>query len=104
MDIINAEKVMMILTNKSVSFGVAMLLNISELKKLADQFDSNLYLLPSSVHEILAICSDQNIDVSYLTDMVNEANNKVVKPEDYLSDHVYYFDREKREVTMAVPA
>ena len=104
MDIINTEKVMMILTNKSVSFGAAMLLNISELKKLADQFDSNLYLLPSSVHEILAICSDQNTDVSYLTDMVNEVNNKVVKHEDYLSDHVYYFDREKCEVTMAVPA
>ncbi len=104
MDIINTEKVMMILTNKSVSFGAAMLLNISELKKLADQFDSNLYLLPSSVHEILAICSDQNTDVSYLTDMVNGVNNNVVRPEDYLSDHVYYFDREKCEVTMAVPA
>lgn len=104
MDIINTENVMMVLTNKSVSFGAAMLLNISELKKLADQFDSNLYLLTSSVHEILAICSDQNTDVSYLTDMVNEVNNNVVKHEDYLSDHVYYFDREKCEVTMAAPA
>ena len=81
-----------------------MLLNIPVLKKLADQLDSNLYLLPSSVHEIIAVRSDPNTDVSYLTEMVNEANNYVVEPENYLSDHVYYFDREKCEVTIAVPA
>lgn len=104
MDVMPIEKEMIVLANQSLFFGAAMLLNISVLKKLADQLDSNLYLLPSSVHEIIAVRSDPNTDVSYLTEMVNEANNYVVEPEDYLSDHVYYFDREKCEVTIAVPA
>ena len=104
MDVMPIEKEMIVLANQSLFFGAAMLLNISVLKKLADQLDSNLYLLPSSVHEIIAVRSDPNTDVSYLTEMVNKANNYVVEPEDYLSDHVYYFDREKREVTIAVPA
>lgn len=103
-DIMVKEKEMIVLTNQSLSFGAAMLLNIPELKKLSDQLDSDLYLLPSSIHEILAIRPDQNIGVSHLTKMVNEVNNEVVGPEDYLSDHVYYYDREKCEVTIAVPA
>ncbi len=104
MDSMVKEKGMMVLTNQSLSFGAVMLLNIPELKKLADQLDSDIYLLPSSVHEILAIRPDQNIGVSHLTKMVNEVNNEVVEPEDYLSVHLYYFDREKCEVTIAVPA
>lgn len=104
MDILMKEKEMIVLTNQSLSFGAAMLLNKPELKKLADRFDSNLYLLPSSVHEIIAVRSDQNADVSYLAEMVNVVNSDVVEPGEYLSDHVYYFDREKCEVTIAVPA
>ncbi len=104
MNIMMKEKEMIVLTNQSLSFGAAMLLNMPELKKLADQFGSNLYLLPSSVHEIIALRSDQNTDVSYLTEMVNGVNNDVLEPGEYLSDHVYYFDREKCEVTIAIPA
>ncbi len=50
-DIADMENLIMVLTNKAVHFGAAMLLNLHELKKLADQVDSDLYLLPSSVHE-----------------------------------------------------
>lgn len=98
------KKPMTVLTNKPGFFGAAMLLNTQELKRLADQFCSDLYLLPCSLHEILAVCPCADKDVSYLTDMVNEANSSAVLPEDYLSGHVYYFDREKGEVTMAIPA
>ena len=104
MDIMMKEKEMIVLTNQSFSFGAAMLLNKPELKKLADQLGSDLYLLPSSVHEIIVVRSDQNADVSYLTEMVNGVNNNVLEPGEYLSAHVYYFDREKCEVTIAVPA
>lgn len=97
-------EVMTVLTSRSLSFGAAMLLNVHELKKLADRLDSDLYLLPSSVHEILAVCSRQTADVSYLMDTVNEVNNVAVGPEEYLSDNVYFFDRETCEVTIARPA
>lgn len=103
-DIVDEEKEMIVLTNQSLSFGAAMLLNMPELKKLSDLLDSDLYLLPSSIHEIIAIRSDQNIDVSRLAEVVNEVNNDVLEPGEYLSDHVYYFDREKCEVTIAALA
>ena len=68
----STDKVMMVLTNKLTYFGAAMRLNIPELEKLADQLDSSLYLLPSSVHEVLSIGSDSNTDIACLTNMVTE--------------------------------
>lgn len=103
-DIMVKEKEIMVLTNQSFTFGAAMLLNIPELKRLAAQLDSNLYLLPCSVHEILAIGLNQKLDVSCLAEIVNDVNSKGVEPEEYLSNHVYYFNRERCEVTIAVPA
>lgn len=97
------EKEIIVLSNREKDYGAAMLLNIPELKKLADRFNSDLYLLPSSVHEILAIRSDQNTDISNLMDIVQDVNRSVVEPEDYLSDHVYYFDRKKCGIEIAVP-
>ncbi len=97
------EPLLITLSNKALSFGGAMLLNIPVLKKLADALNSSLYLLPSSVHEVLAICPDPVRNLSFLTDMVKEINQFAVTPEEYLSDNVYYFDREKCEIGMAVP-
>lgn len=80
-----------------------MLLNIPVMKKLADALNSSLYLLPSSIHEILAVRPDSIRDLSYLTDAVKGINQTSVAPEEYLSDNVYYFDRERCEIGMAVP-
>lgn len=98
-----SEKDMIVLTSRNLEYGAAMLLNTPELKKLADRFNSDLYLLPSSVHEILAVRTDQNRDISLLMDMVQDANQTVVRDEDYLSDCIYYFDRKKCEIKIAVP-
>lgn len=97
------EPLLITLSNKALSFGGAMLLNIPVLKKLADALNSSLYLLPSSVHEVLAVCPDPVRNLSYLTDTVKEINQFAITPEEYLSDNVYYFDRERCEIVMAVP-
>ncbi len=97
------EKLLITLSNKGLSIGGAMLLNIPVLKKLADALNSSLYLLPSSIHEILAVCPDPARDLSYLTDMVKELNQTSVSPEEYLSDNVYYFDRERYVIGIAIP-
>ena len=51
----------------------------------------------------LAVRTDQNRDISLLMDMVQDANQTVVRDEDYLSDCIYYFDRKKCEIKIAVP-
>ena len=98
------SELMMMLTNKELSYGAAMLTNTDALKKLADQLNSSLYLLPSSVHEIFAVCPDSATNIQKLVDMVKEANSQFIPSDIYLSDHVYYFDRDKCEVEVASPA
>ena len=51
-----------------------------------------LFLLPSSLHEILAVPNHGQFTFQELLDMVTEINGAVVAPQDILSDNVYHFD------------
>ncbi len=95
---------MITLSNKDMLYGAAMLTNTDELKKLADRLDSSLYLFPSSVHEIFAVCASFTTDIEFSTNMIKDINDTIIEPEVYLSDNLYYFDREKCEVKIAIPA
>lgn len=105
---------MYMLSNRSKLNGSACLLYRDLLKNFADRLNSDLYILPSSVHEVLIIpaasktfsdmrgsCGEA-ADASYraLSDMVKEVNATQLSPEDILSDHVYYFSRESCRLTM----
>lgn len=71
------------------------------LHKLATQIESDLYILPSSVHECMV--TPANIDVPYnLADMVREINLTEVAIEDRLSNLVYHYSRTTRKLTIAV--
>lgn len=52
------------------------------------------YILPSSIHEVLAMPIDF-APLDYLLGVVKEVNKSVVVPEDRLSDAVYSFDHNK---------
>ena len=89
---------MWIFSNKKRMNGaVVMILYKSEFKTFADKQGSNLYILPSSVHELIVIPENRlgNIDMtlSGLKSMVEEVNKEEVSSEDKLSDSVYYYDR-----------
>ena len=58
----------------------------------------NFYILPSSIHEVLVIKDDGAFGVEQLREMVMGVNAQEVKPEDFLSDNVYYYDGENVSV------
>ncbi len=90
---------MQILTNKGRIFGAACILYPGVLQRIADEVQANLYILPSSVHEVILIAVTGEEDVHFLKRMVREVNATQVLPEEVLSDSVYYFDREKHEIS-----
>ena len=49
-------------------------------------------MLPSSVHEVLAIPADPSLKVTDLQQLVMEANLLHVPMDERLSDNVYYYD------------
>ena len=90
-----------ILTNGDQYYGAAGILNKKLLMKYANQMDSNLYLIPSSVNEILIFPDNKGVETKGLNRMIEEINREQVDLELRLSDHAYYYDREIGEITIA---
>lgn len=91
---------MYVLSNRSGIFGAAGMLYDEELQKLAERLGSDLYILPSSIHEIIAV-SAAGKDPNELARMVQVINSDEVKPEDRLSGQIYFYDRGIRKLSMA---
>ena len=59
---------------------------------MAERLKDSLYLLPSSVHEVIAIPASAAGDPKELPSLVQEINLTEVAPEEILSDCVYYYN------------
>ena len=94
-EIENVESEMYVLTNKSKIRGATGILNQELLEQFAEQCDSNFYILPSSVHEVILLIEEESMDIGELNEMVRQINEDQVPREDVLEEHVYYYDREK---------
>ena len=99
-EIENVESEMYVLTNRSKIRGATGILNQELLEQFAEQFNSNYYILPSSVHEVILLIEEESMDVGELNEMVRQINEDQVPREDVLEDHVYYYDREMRRIEM----
>lgn len=80
-----------VLTNQSCLFGAAALYYPGVLFECANQLESDFYILPSSVHEVLFLKTEDG-EVERLRKMVEEVNKERILEEDVLSDHVYRYD------------
>lgn len=72
----------------------------NELHELAENLESDLYILPSSVHEVLAV-STELTEPEELAQMVAEVNMQKVALEERLSNQVYHYDKDLRKLTLA---
>ena len=83
---------MNVLTNKSGFYGAAGILNTKMLKETMKKFGcEKLYILPSSVHEVLCI-PDNLVSEQELKFIICDVNEQCVSETDRLSDHPYVFD------------
>ena len=90
---------MYVLTNKRRTQGAVCILYEGILWECYKCIGEDYYILPSSVHEVILLADTGEEDIQLLKRMVREVNATQVLPEEVLSDSVYYFDREKREVS-----
>ncbi len=90
---------MYVLTNEKKTFGASAILYPDILKVFSDKIGSDLYILPSSIHEVILVPAFENLSVKDLFDMVSEVNDTLVMDEEILSDNVYRFIREESQIT-----
>lgn len=84
---------MFVLTNKAKFNGAACILYEKLLDRFSNAVDSDLYILPSSVHEVIILPKSSGYDKNMLQDMVREVNAEGVAADEVLSDNVYEYRR-----------
>ena len=94
------EHSMYVITNESKLYGAASILYEEPLHELAEKFGSDLYILPSSVHEVIAVSADMG-SPDDLAEMGDERNMEQVDIDDRLSNQVYCYDKDLRTLRLA---
>lgn len=80
---------MLVVTNASTTFGAGVITSRRVVKRISQMLgETNLVLIPSSVHEILALPAYMAFG-SNLSDLVKEVNGTGVAEEEQLSDNAY---------------
>lgn len=100
-DFLDADRDMFILRTEEQTFGANYLYDVEALERITQRVSKHFYILPSSIHELILI-PDSGIvmSVDELKALVTEVNHNVVAAEEVLTDGVYYYDGEKKEVTL----
>jgi len=91
---------MYVLTNQKGINGATCILYKNLLYHFSNQIQSDFYILPSSVHEVILVPFQDNMKITRLEQMVQEVNRTQVAPEEVLSDRVYYYSREKKGIIL----
>lgn len=94
------SEAMYVLSNKSRIFGATALLYSQKLKELSVKHDCGLYILPSSIHEVILMPTDKCSDTMFMRQMVIEVNANEVDAQERLSDNVYYYDPTSGDISI----
>lgn len=91
---------MFVLSNQMNLYGAVCILYEDLLKKYAAQTETDFYILPSSIHEVILIPAMEQNCHQELSKMVQEVNHSQLLEEEILSDHAYYYSRKTNKITM----
>lgn len=94
------ENIMWVISNERKIDGAASMLYEDKLHKLAESVGTDLYILPSSVHEVIAVSVEMG-EPEELAQMVSEINMDQVDISERLSNQVYHYDKDLRKITLA---
>lgn len=93
---------MYVLSNSHSINGAGCMLYPDVLRNFADKMNENLYILPSSTHEIIMVPDNGRLSREALDKMVRDVNGSQVPINEILSEHVYYYDRTTNSLDLKV--
>lgn len=83
-----------VISNNIGVYGASTILYPNIIKDFAESFDSDLYILPSSIHEVILIIDfGLEYNEGKLKEMVYDVNRTTVNLDDRLSDSIYRYSR-----------
>ena len=72
--------------------GASVLAYENFMEQAAERAGGDFFILPSSIHEVLIVPDNGQMDLGTLENMVREVNATQVAPEEKLTDNVYHYD------------
>lgn len=91
---------MYVLTNTEKFYGASVILYPNVLSYFAASANQNLYIIPSSIHEVLLLPQNRILQKEDLNCIIKDVNSSQVLKEEILSDHAYCFDRKLGFITL----
>ncbi len=95
---------MLVLTNSLGLNGASALFYPGILEEISRKMEGDYYVIPSSIHEIIAVPCLLGRDPGILENIVMDINQSTVQPEDRLSDRVYRYFADTRRLEFACGA
>ena len=89
-----------VLRNETGVQGAACILYPRLLRDFAEASQSDLFIIPSSVHETLILPHADPADSVQIKEMIRDINETAVDPEEVLSDNLYIYEQCTNELRM----
>ncbi len=89
-----------VLSNPDNLYGAACICYPEIIKNFADSQNTDLLILPSSIHEVLLTADSPDIDYEEFSRMVFEINQSEVSVEDRLSNQIYRYSRTNNSLSV----
>lgn len=100
---VKRENPMFVVTLPNGVDGASVLACKESLVRIADRVGEDVYILPSSIHEIILIPKSIDLELEDLQEMVRDVNRNEVAAGEILSDNVYQFGRKSKKLSIAKP-
>ena len=98
-DFSKSEPPMYIVTTKGNFRGAIALFYNDVMRKIADELNSDLLIIPSSTEEIIVIKLKDSMHNGVISEYIKDTNANHVRPEEVLVNHPYVFRRTSGVVT-----
>lgn len=90
---LDLEDEMYVLLNPSKNNGAAGMLYIELIREFAEKRGSDLFILPSSIHELILVPDNGCLNHEMFEEMIGEINEGQVEESERLGNHAYYYSR-----------
>lgn len=92
------ENKLYLLSNDCRINGAAALCYSDELPAFARAMDTDFFVIPSSIHEVILVPDGTGFSPHQLKSILVGANHKVIQKEDILSNGIYFYSRSRGKI------
>lgn len=91
---------MYVLTNTQKLYGASCILYPNLLEAISEKLCSDLFILPSSIHEMILLPAASRSHYRELAGMVSEINETELAADEVLSSQIYYYSRAEQALSI----